>query len=208
MRRILATAAALCLGGCITVYGPVKTGGQQQQDSQAGQQPGMSEQISISFIGNRKPDELLNAVALYFREKAITVSVNDQTTGIIAGKRNAEQQRSLDHRKFLLLSADKVQRDFAEALGCAGDNESIMEAIDDLKQHIAELESKNSNLRTIAHEQNELAIRANLDSINDAVEMDRLHKRIAELEAREISLPERSSMLYRTDFHEDCRVNT
>ncbi|HFW1658194.1 TPA: ead/Ea22-like family protein [Salmonella enterica subsp. houtenae serovar [1],40:z4,z23:-] len=125
-----------------------------------------------------------------------------------AEKRNAEQQRSLDHRKFLLLSADKVQRDFAEALGCAGDNESIMEAIDDLKQHIAELESKNSNLRTIAHEQNELAIRANLDSINDAVEMDRLHKRIAELEAREISLPERSSMLYRTDFHEDCRVNT
>lgn len=28
-------------------------------------------------------------------------------------------------------------------------------------------------------------------------------RRIAELEAREISLPERSSMLYRTDFHED-----
>ncbi|MKM03366.1 hypothetical protein D6S11_26785, partial [Salmonella enterica subsp. enterica] len=84
MRRILATAAALCLGGCITVYGPVKTGGQQQQDSQSGQQPGMSEQISTSFIGNRKPDELLNAVALYFREKAITASVNDQTTGIIA----------------------------------------------------------------------------------------------------------------------------
>ncbi|EJG5281258.1 hypothetical protein PZO60_004411, partial [Salmonella enterica] len=55
MRRILAIAAALCLGGCITVYGPVKTGGQQQQDSQSGQQPGMSEQISTSFIGNRKP---------------------------------------------------------------------------------------------------------------------------------------------------------
>ncbi|OSG71282.1 hypothetical protein R549_01805 [Salmonella enterica subsp. enterica serovar Saphra] len=101
-----------------------------------------------------------------------------------AEKRNAEQQRSLDHRKFLLLSADEVQRDFAEALGCAGDNESIMEAIDDLKQHIAELESKNGNLRTIAHEQNELAIRANLDSINDAVEMDSLHKRIAELETK------------------------
>lgn len=28
-------------------------------------------------------------------------------------------------------------------------------------------------------------------------------KRIAELEAREISLPERSSMLHRTDFHDD-----
>lgn len=85
MRRILATTAALCLGGCITVYGPVKTGGQQQQGSQTGQQPGMSEQISTSFIGNRKPDELLNAVELYFREKAITASVNDHTTGIIAG---------------------------------------------------------------------------------------------------------------------------
>ncbi|EJZ7017269.1 ead/Ea22-like family protein [Salmonella enterica] len=109
-----------------------------------------------------------------------------------AEKRNAEQQRSLDHRKFLLLSADKVQRDFAEALGCAGDNESIMEAIDDLKQHIAELESKNGNLRTIAHEQNELAIRANLDSINDAVEMDSLHKHIAELEARTVTLPQRA----------------
>ncbi|EDY5734276.1 ead/Ea22-like family protein [Salmonella enterica] len=57
-------------------------------------------------------------------------------------RRIAEQQRSLDHRKFLLLSADEVQRDFAEALECAGDNESIMEAIDDLKQRIAELEAK------------------------------------------------------------------
>ncbi|EFO7858942.1 ead/Ea22-like family protein [Salmonella enterica] len=63
-----------------------------------------------------------------------------------AEKQNAEQQRSLDHRKFLLLSADEVQRDFAEALGCAGDNESIMEAIDDLKQHIAELERSETQL--------------------------------------------------------------
>lgn len=104
MRRILATAAALCLGGCITVYGPVKTGGQQQQDSQSGQQPGMSEQISTSFIGNRKPDELLNAVALYFREKAITASVNDQTTGIIAGI-DAEivYKRSKKHGIFRVL---------------------------------------------------------------------------------------------------------
>ncbi len=75
--------------------------------------------------------------------------------------------------------------------------------IADGSKRIAELESKNANLRTIAHEQNELAIRANLDSNNDAVEMNSLHKRIAELEAREISLPECSSMLYRTDFHED-----
>lgn len=80
---------------------------------------------------------------------------------------------------------------------------SLVEENEELKRRIAELESKNGNLRTIAHEQNGLAIRANLDSINDAVEIDGLQKRIAELEAREILLPERISMLHRTDFHED-----
>ncbi|EDW5021985.1 hypothetical protein AHN09_003497 [Salmonella enterica subsp. enterica] len=125
-----------------------------------------------------------------------------------AEKRNAEQQRSLDHRKFLLLSADEVQRDFAEALGCAGDNESIMEAIDDLKQHIAELESKNSNLRTIAHEQNELAIRASLDSINDAVEMDRLHKRIAETDQRNAELTARIEPMDRRIAELEAKLET
>lgn len=56
--------------------------------------------------------------------------------------------------------------------------------IADGSKRIAELESKNANLRTIAHEQNELAIRASLDSNNATVEMGRLHKRIAELEAK------------------------
>lgn len=61
---------------------------------------------------------------------------------------------------------------------------SLVEENEELKRRITEMESKNSNLRTIAHEQNELATRVNLDSINDAVEMDSLHKRIAELEAK------------------------
>ncbi|EDW0701253.1 hypothetical protein KV01_005796, partial [Salmonella enterica subsp. enterica] len=52
---------------------------------------------------------------------------------------------------------------------------SLVEENEELKRRITEMESKNSNLQTIAHEQNELAIKANLDSINDAVEMDRLH---------------------------------
>lgn len=37
-------------------------------------------------------------------------------------------------------------------------------------------------------------------------ELEAAKKRIAELEAREISLPERSSMLHRTDFHEDYQT--
>lgn len=37
-------------------------------------------------------------------------------------------------------------------------------------------------------------------------ELEAAEKRIAELEAREISLPERISMLHRTDFHEDYQT--
>ncbi|EBE4782501.1 ead/Ea22-like family protein, partial [Salmonella enterica] len=61
---------------------------------------------------------------------------------------------------------------------------SLVAENEELKRRIAELESKNGYLRTIAHEQNELAIRASLDSNNATVEMGRLHKRIAELEAK------------------------
>ncbi|MBY7260618.1 ead/Ea22-like family protein [Escherichia coli] len=38
------------------------------------------------------------------------------------------------------------------------------------------------------------------------VDLEAAEKRIAELEAREILLPERSSMLHRTDFHEDYQT--
>ncbi|ENA8965350.1 ead/Ea22-like family protein [Escherichia coli] len=37
-------------------------------------------------------------------------------------------------------------------------------------------------------------------------ELEAAKKRIAELEEREISLPERSSMLHRTDFHDDYQT--
>ncbi|HGF4032347.1 TPA: ead/Ea22-like family protein [Escherichia coli] len=37
-------------------------------------------------------------------------------------------------------------------------------------------------------------------------ELEAQSKRIAELEAREILLPERSSMLHRTDFHDDYQT--
>lgn len=44
--------------------------------------------------------------------------------------------------KFVCESADQVQREYAEALGCAGDNESILVAIDEIKSRIAELEAR------------------------------------------------------------------
>lgn len=45
----------------------------------------MTEAVSSAVIGNRKPDELLNAVSLYFNQKGIAPVVDDRETGIIAG---------------------------------------------------------------------------------------------------------------------------
>lgn len=83
----------------------------------------------------------------------------------------------------LIIEANSAElRDIAEAVEQYTDQ--LIAALADSEKHIAELESKNGYLRTIAHEQNELAIRASLDSNNATVEMGRLHKRIAELEAK------------------------
>ena len=43
-------------------------------------------------------------------------------------------RRRVAELEFIRTSADKVQREFAAELGCAGDNESILQAIEDLKQ--------------------------------------------------------------------------
>lgn len=146
-------------------------------------------------------------------ETGTTVSIVDEcghAAQIITAllDENLQLQREKDAIEAVALALRDDMRQAREQLEAAEkrnaeQREYYEGVIADGSKRIAELESKNSNLQTIAHEQNELAIKANLDSINDAVEMDRLHKRIAELEAREISLPERSSMLYRTDFHED-----
>ncbi|EGO7599377.1 ead/Ea22-like family protein [Escherichia coli] len=58
---------------------------------------------------------------------------------------------------------------------------------------------KRANKRFIAAA-NPAAVLALLD------ELEAAKKRIAELEAREILLPERSSMLHRTDFHDDYQT--
>ncbi|EBA6580165.1 hypothetical protein B2J35_01820 [Salmonella enterica] len=72
----------------------------------------MSEQISTSFIGNRKPDELLNTVERYFREKAITASVNDQNTGIIAGTGDDPELSSLYLDCSLLPQTQNIQEHY------------------------------------------------------------------------------------------------
>lgn len=57
--------------------------------------------------------------------------------------------------KFVCEIADQVQREYAEALGCAGDNESILVAIDEIKSRIAELEARTVTVRLPAHKYRE-----------------------------------------------------
>ncbi|EDQ9400102.1 ead/Ea22-like family protein [Salmonella enterica] len=152
-------------------------------------------------------EEVMLAHAVEKRDAEFIVAANPATMLALLDE-NLQLQREKDAIEAVALALRDDMRQAREQLESAEkrnaeQREYYEGVIADGSKRIAELESKNSNLRTIAHDQNELAIRANLDSNNDAVEMNRLHKRIAELEAREISLPERSSMLYRTDFHED-----
>ena len=53
-----------------------------------------------------------------------------------------EAEKRIAELEFIRTSADKVQREFADELSCAGDNESILQAIEDLKM---QLESRTAN---------------------------------------------------------------
>ncbi|ECM3182464.1 hypothetical protein G7563_002179 [Salmonella enterica subsp. enterica] len=104
---------------------------------------------------------------------------NIDKQALLGADKHANQHRL----SRLIIEANSAElRDIAEAVEQYTDQ--LIAALADSEKHIAELESKNGYLRTIAHEQNELAIRASLDSNNATVEMGRLHKRIAELEAK------------------------
>ncbi|STR70949.1 Uncharacterised protein [Raoultella ornithinolytica] len=68
-------------------------------------------------------------------------------------------QERIAELEFIRTSADQVQREFADELGCAGDNESILQAIDDLKiQSGTVLELKQAALADNAHLKLELEI--------------------------------------------------
>ncbi|QZY35096.1 hypothetical protein HU826_12035 [Enterobacter cancerogenus] len=84
MLRIAYCLMPFLLSGCISVYGPVKTGGDAQNTSQSDDAAGMAESASVVKIGNRKPDELINSVQLYYQQKGIPAVINDHTIGIVA----------------------------------------------------------------------------------------------------------------------------
>lgn len=126
-------------------------------------------------------------------------------------KRNAEFIAAANPDTVLALLDENIQlqreKDAIEAVALAlrDDMRQAREQLEESEKRNVELESKNGYLRTIAHEQNELAIRASLDSNNATVEMGRLHKRIAELEAREVNLSKLSvgEVMHMSGFSRD-----
>ncbi|EBS3528162.1 ead/Ea22-like family protein [Salmonella enterica subsp. enterica] len=126
-------------------------------------------------------------------------------------KRDAEFIAAANPRTMLALLDENIQlqreKDAIEAVALAlrDDMRQAREQLEESEKRNVELESKNGYLRTIAHEQNELAIRASLDSNNATVEMGRLHKRIAELEARKVNLSKLSvgEVMHMSGFSRD-----
>lgn len=103
---------------------------------------------------------------------------------------------------------EQIAKDVEIKARLCRESNSLHDRLRAAERSIAELESKNSNLRTIAHERNELAIRANLDSINDAVEMDRLYKRIAETDQRNAELTARIEPMDRRIAELEAKLET
>ncbi|WP_244588245.1 ead/Ea22-like family protein, partial [Escherichia coli] len=72
---------------------------------------------------------------------------------------------------------------------------TVLELLDERERNLQYIKSRDQENEEIALTVGKLR-----------VELETAEKRIAELEAREISLPERSSMLHRTDFHDDYQT--
>ncbi len=83
--------SVLLLAGCINIYGPDKTEGQENKAPDVGI-PGMSDAVPSVTVTNRSPQELAVAVAGYYRQKGLTLTVQDTASGIVAATGSAPAQ--------------------------------------------------------------------------------------------------------------------
>lgn len=84
----------LVLNGCVSVYGPTKTGNQPADNGTAvGDAPLATAKPTL--IGNRKPDELLSRAEALFAQKGIKPAVVEQGLGIIGATGNDAELASL-----------------------------------------------------------------------------------------------------------------
>ncbi|WP_249532071.1 ead/Ea22-like family protein [Escherichia coli] len=83
------------------------------------------------------------------------------------------------------------------------ENEDIALTVGKLR---VKLEAAEKLIDTLRHDKDKV-IDMSIERVNKLLSRaEAAKKHIAELEAREISLPERSSMLHRTDFHDDYQT--
>ncbi|EFB1159144.1 protein Ead [Salmonella enterica] len=162
------------------------------------------EKDAIEAVALALRDDMRQAREQLAAAKKRNAEQREYYEGVIAdgGKRIAELEKGHQEAAKQINSWRRLAK---QNIAERGKDISELEAA---RQRIAELESKNSNLRTIAHEQNELAIRANLDSINDAVEMDRLHKGIAETDQRNAELTARIEPMDRRIAELEAKLET
>ncbi|HEI8866138.1 TPA: ead/Ea22-like family protein [Serratia odorifera] len=112
---------------------------------------------------------------------------------------NEAKDKRISELDYIRASLSQVIVEFGDELNCNPDNESIMMAIDELKEDNTALRDQRAGL---AREANRLETHnARLREWNAG-----LAQESSELQAKlatPVRLPERFSMLHRTDFHED-----
>ncbi|MEE4410680.1 MULTISPECIES: hypothetical protein [unclassified Serratia (in: enterobacteria)] len=80
--RLLTVFSILMLSGCVSVYGPTKTGNQPAEGATA-VEPSRPAAASVTLIGNRKPDELVAKVVAVLDGKGITPTLTDNHLGVV-----------------------------------------------------------------------------------------------------------------------------
>lgn len=80
--KLLTAIAMLMLTGCVSVYGPTKTGNQPVEGNSA-VDPSLAGADNGALIGNRKPDELLDRVVAVLAAKGITPTLTDHHLGVV-----------------------------------------------------------------------------------------------------------------------------
>ncbi|MGK0736972.1 hypothetical protein ACSFCT_09305 [Yokenella regensburgei] len=111
MNKLLIVSLSFILSGCINVYGPAKMGARSEQDN--GQQnPGMSDGLSVTKIGNRKPDELINAIQLYYQQKGLNIDVSNAGVGIIASTGHDDELADLLLDCSMLAQTQNIQEQY------------------------------------------------------------------------------------------------
>lgn len=103
---------------------------------------------------------------------------NDKSN-IAWSRREDAALEKLEAAEKRIAELGEEQKEFAEALGCSGDNESILEAIDGLKTQVREIDMSNSVLQH-QFEASPLAVKLHKRSVGEVMHMSGFSRDYAE----------------------------